>query len=97
MAELFEIGVGKYKASCEQTYLSEQVTRYIIHLQGKEVELEKQHLPNKAIKWKIKTCTDDVDKNKLQFILNDITSQIEAYHKPKGITAQEYIRNKKSW
>ena len=65
MADLFEIRIDKHKASCEQIYLSEQVTRYLIILKGKEVILENIHLPNKAVKWKTKTTSDDVDKDKL--------------------------------
>lgn len=60
------------------------------------VILEQQHLNPRSVKWKIKETSDDVDKDKLQFILNNITSQIEAYNKPKGIPPQENISETKN-
>lgn len=82
MAETFNIYIGKFKATAEQVYCSQQVSRHRITLKGKCFVLEQQHL-KKTAQWKIKEHSEDVDVSKLSGLLASITEQIENYHNPK--------------
>jgi len=89
VADSFEISFGRYKATAEQIYLSEQVRRFRITMRGKYFVLEMQQ--GKTIRWKIKERSEDVDVDKVIELLPKIKEYINFYLNPPHESKAGYL------
>jgi hypothetical protein len=87
-AAYFNVKINGYSVLMEITYQSDQVSRYKGKLLDKYFTIEQHHL-KKSDKWKITSCTPNIDIEKLMAALPEISQGIEDYFKPR--------EKKKSW